>query len=131
MNQDAVTVPSRNAKAIGIPIIMAPAVAADGDPERFTELDDEFHRGFARLVDLDSVWAIIEREKVQFDRVRFLSLPAVTPVALLIAQHEAILGAVIDNKPASAERAIRQHMSEVLRIAVDLTRRHPELIDTD
>ena len=46
------------------------------DPERFTQLDDFFHRGFAEGVGLDGVWAVIEREKAQFDRIRFLSLPA-------------------------------------------------------
>ena len=104
---------------------------ARSNPERFTELDDAFHRAFAEVASLDGVWSIIEREKVQFDRVRFLSLPAATPVEVLIAQHEAILRAVVDRQPLLAEKAIRRHMSEVLRIADDLATRHPDLIDVD
>jgi DNA-binding GntR family transcriptional regulator len=102
--------------------------AARDDPERFTQCDDKFHRSFAEGAALAGVWAIIEREKAQFDRVRILSLPAVTPVDVLIEQHKAILRAVLDRQPLAAETAIRQHMSEVLRIADGLARRHPDLI---
>ena len=104
---------------------------ARNDPERFTELDDAFHRSFAEAVDLDAVWGIVEREKVHFDRVRFLSLPMVTPVKTLIRQHEAILAAVADKDPDAAETAIRVHMSEVLQITQGLMARHPDLIDTE
>jgi GntR family transcriptional regulator, rspAB operon transcriptional repressor len=67
---------------------------------------------------------------VQFDRVRILSLPQTTPVDVLIAQHRAILNAVLDGDPDSAEKAIRAHLSEVLRIADDLAIRHPDPIET-
>jgi len=103
---------------------------ARDDPERFTQRDDDFHRAFAEATALVGVWSIIEREKVQFDRVRILSLPHVTPVDVLIAQHRAILSAVLDADPDQAEKAIRIHLSEVLRIADDLAIRHPDLIET-
>ncbi len=101
------------------------------DAERFTHFDDIFHRSFAEGAGLVGVWSIIEREKVQFDRIRFLSLPAVTPVYVLIEQHRAILSAVLDRDPQAAERSIRNHMSEVLRIASELAQRHPGLIVAD
>ena len=103
-------------------------LAARDNPERFTQMDDVFHRSFAEGAGLSGVWAIIEREKAQFDRIRILSLPAVTPVDVLITQHKAILAAVLDRHLVGAEEAIRIHMSEVLRIADGLARRHPDLI---
>jgi DNA-binding GntR family transcriptional regulator len=103
---------------------------ARNNPERFTSCDDDFHRAFAEAASLGGIWSIIEREKVQFDRVRILSLPHVTPVDVLIAQHRAILKAVVDGDPDQAEKAIRAHLSEVLRIADDLAIRHPDLIET-
>jgi GntR family transcriptional regulator, rspAB operon transcriptional repressor len=103
-------------------------VASKRDPERFTHYDDMFHRAFAEATALHGVWAIIEREKVQFDRLRILSLPAVTPVNLLIEQHRHILAAVTRGNADKAEKAIRAHLSEVLRIADGLAARHPELI---
>jgi GntR family transcriptional regulator, rspAB operon transcriptional repressor len=104
---------------------------ARDDPERFTGLDDMFHRSFADGTALVGVWAIIEREKAQFDRIRFLSIPAATPIHVLIEQHRAILDAVLRRRPNEAEQAIRKHMSEVLRIADNLARLHPELIVVD
>ena len=103
-------------------------MASRRDPERFTHYDDAFHRAFAEGASLHGVWAIIEREKVQFDRLRILSLPAVTPVNLLIEQHRDILAAVIRGNADKAEKAIRVHLSEVLRIADGLAARYPELI---
>src|SRR5215475_5885788 len=109
---------------------IAGQLEARDDPERFTQCDDEFHRAFAEAASLGGIWSIIEREKVQFDRVRILSLPHVTPVDVLIGQHRAILAAVLDGDPDQAEKAIRTHLSEVLRIADDLAIRHPDLIET-
>jgi DNA-binding GntR family transcriptional regulator len=129
----------RRAAEMGLPDVMRARfeaaiesqIEAREDPERFTQLDDYFHRSFAQGASLDGVWAIIEREKAQFDRVRFLSLPGITPVDLLIEQHRAILKAVLDRQPVAAEEAIRSHMSEVLRITSSLTKLHPDLIATD
>ena len=108
---------------------LAGQLAARENPEQFTLNDDLFHRAFAVGAALEGVWSIIEREKVQFDRVRILSLPAVTPVDVLIAQHRAILAAVAKGDPAAAEAALRGHLSEVLRIADDLAQRFPQWIE--
>ena len=110
--------------------IESQATARD-DAERFTQFDDVFHRGLAEGTGLIGVWAIIEREKAQFDRIRFLSLPAITPVYVLIEQHKSILKAVLDRDPQRAEQAIRVHMAEVLRIVDELAQRHPDLFDAD
>ena len=56
---------------------------------------------------------------------------AVTPVDELIGQHRAILQAVLLRQPDAAEKAIRNHMSEVLRITDGLAQRHPDLIVAD
>jgi DNA-binding GntR family transcriptional regulator len=109
---------------------IARQLEARDDPEKFTELDDFFHRGFARAASLDSVWDVIEREKAQFDRVRYLSLPASTPVDVLVKQHRAILLAAVEKRPAAAEKAVRTHMSEVLRIVGGLAAAYPDLIET-
>jgi len=110
--------------------IEAQTVAAD-DPAKFTEQDDRFHRGLAVAAGLGSVWDVVEREKAQFDRVRYLSLPATTPVDVLVGQHRAILEAVAEGRPAVAERELRRHLQEVLQIADDLASRHQDLIVSD
>ncbi len=110
---------------------IAGQVEAGDDPERFTELDDAFHRGLAEAASLDTVWDVIEREKAQFDRVRYLSLPNSTPVDVLVRQHREILSAASGRRPAAAEKAIRIHMREVLHIAANLASMHPDLITSD
>lgn len=104
--------------------------AAD-DPGRFTEQDDRFHRGLAEAAGLGNVWDVIEREKAQFDRIRYLSLPATTPVDVLIRQHRAILEGVVEGRAAAAERELRKHLQEVLRITDGLAVRHQDLIAPD
>lgn len=111
-------------------IIVEQAAARD-EPERFTEADDAFHRAFADGIDVGDVWGVLEREKAQFDRLRFLSLPNVTPVATLIAQHEAMLSAVRAGDASAAERAVRIHLSEVLKVVDALSAHHPSLIVDD
>ena len=105
--------------------------SADADPDLFTRCDDLFHQGLADAAGLSSVWDVIEREKAQFDRLRFLSLPSSTPVDLLIRQHRDILAAALSRKPARAEQAVRVHMREVLRIVDSLAAAHPELFLSD
>ena len=98
------------------------------EPENFIVQDDLFHRAIAEGVGLDGVWAIIEREKVQFDRVRILSLPSATPVSVLIGQHQAILDAILARDVGSAVAAMGHHLQEVLAIADNLLQQHAELI---
>lgn len=105
--------------------------AAQSDPEKFTLADDAFHRAFADAIDVGNIWAILEREKAQFDRLRFLSLPNVTPVSTLIEQHKAMIMAVRATDVAAAEHAARVHLSEVLKVADALAATHPELIVND
>ncbi|WP_342362558.1 GntR family transcriptional regulator [Terrarubrum flagellatum] len=104
--------------------------AAD-DPEHFTRADDAFHAALADASGVSQLWSVIEREKAQFDRIRFLSVPNATPAKVLIDQHMAILTAVEYQDPESAERAMRRHMSEVLKIAQTLAEAHPDLIVDD
>ncbi len=104
---------------------------ASDNAEEFTRADDDFHRALAEASGVPQLWSVIEREKAQFDRIRFLSLPRVTPVATLIRQHEAILGAVLRRETAAAEIAMRAHMSEVLKISRKLAAANPDLIVDD
>ena len=71
-----------------------PAHAAAGnDLDRFMALDDAFHRSFADAVGRSHAWTVVEAQKAQMDRVRYLSLPGATPIDRLIDQHETILDA--------------------------------------
>jgi len=106
-------------------------LAEGADPrsvaESFTLADDDFHRGFARGIGLEDIWQVIEREKAQFDRIRFLSLPQATPIDVLIGQHRAMLDAVVKGDLPAAVAAVCAHMNEVLKVAKKLAERNRDL----
>ena len=104
---------------------------AGNDPNRFTDADDKFHRTFANAIGYGDIWSIVESQKTQFDRIRFLSLPDVTPVDLLIGQHRIILDAVTARDADTAEKTLRLHLSIVVETTVALMRTNPDLINDD
>jgi DNA-binding GntR family transcriptional regulator len=104
---------------------------AQADPEYFTLADDAFHRAIADDIGITQIWSVLEREKSQFDRIRFLSLPVRTPVEALIRQHREIVKAILSRNPAEAEAAMHVHLSEVLKITEQLAAEHPDLIIND
>ena len=99
--------------------------------ERFIGLDDDFHRAFALATDRSHAWTVIETQKAQMDRVRYLSLPGATPIDRLIDQHEEILGAVERGDGVAAEAAMRAHLSEVLAALEPLRLQHPDLFEPE
>ena len=80
--------------------------ARAGDLSGFLELDEAFHRNIAIAADCEHAWHIVEDLKVQFDRVRLLSLPQATPIKTLVDQHRAIADALAQRDPARAEQAM-------------------------
>ena len=120
-----------NDDCVEIEAAIAGQLQAGESPEQFTYYDDLFNSRFAMSTGLSGVWNTIEREKVQFDRIRFLSLPNITPVDLIVEQHRNIYKAVINKQPEQAETAMRKHMSEDLKIFDRLFKKHPELIVDD
>jgi DNA-binding GntR family transcriptional regulator len=104
--------------------------AADaGDSARFYALDEAFHRAIADCVECDPALRVVESARAQTDRVRYLSLPDASPLALLIAQHEAILAAIRARDPERAEAAMRTHLREILSALPRLAERFPDVFD--
>jgi DNA-binding GntR family transcriptional regulator len=96
-----------------------------GDLAGFHGLDEEFHRVLAQQSGHPSVWTAIDQAKVQIDRVRRLSLPDPGRPAVAIAQHEAVLAALVARDVRAAGTAMRRHLREVLKILDELHARAP------
>ncbi len=99
------------------------------DPEAFFVLDEAFHRGLASAAECTYAWKVIEDAKAQMDRVRFLSLEHATPVRHLIKQHQAILDAVAAGRPGAAEKAMQDHLREILKSLPRLAREFPDMFE--
>jgi DNA-binding GntR family transcriptional regulator len=103
------------------------AVARTGDNAAFLRLDELFHQALARSADCSDAWRVLEGLKAQMDRVRYLSLPAATPLEVIIEQHAEIIRGIAARAPERAEAAMRQHLSEILHSLPQLALQHPAL----
>ncbi len=102
--------------------------AAAADYERFLAADEALHRSLAVAVGQERAWAIVEQEKAQMDRIRFLSLPGASPMKRLIAQHQGVVRALERNDLAAAEGTMRTHLREILLALPPIVRANPALI---
>lgn len=99
------------------------------DAAAFVKLDELFHRTLADMAGKSYAWRVIEEVKAQMDRVRYLSVEKLH-VRLLIAQHEAIVEAIVAADAATAEAAMRTHLREILKSLPEVARARPELFGT-
>ncbi|GMB65688.1 GntR family transcriptional regulator [Pectobacterium parmentieri] len=90
-------------------------LAAQNEQVReFLSLDDSFHQLLTQIANCPLAWETIESIKATMDRVRFLSLSQVSPPPSLIQQHYLIFSALKARDPDAAEKAIREHLQEMI-----------------
>jgi len=103
------------------------ALAADNDQIReFFDLDDEYHQALADVAGCQLAWETIESIKATMDRVRFLSLSAVSPPRGLIAEHYQILDGLKKRDADAAEQALRRHLEHMILSIDPITAEHPD-----
>ncbi|MCC5964502.1 MAG: GntR family transcriptional regulator [Natronohydrobacter sp.] len=108
-------------------LIAAQRDAAEaGDYARFNGLDEAFHRTIADIVGNDFARRIVETARFQTDRVRLLSLPAASPMQVLIGQHQTILECIAKADGDGAAIAMRRHLREILLALPSIAAAYPE-----
>ncbi|MCE1238152.1 MAG: GntR family transcriptional regulator [Hyphomicrobiales bacterium] len=100
-----------------------------GDAERLFELDEEFHRALAAAAGRPDAWRVVEEQKAQMDRVRYLDMTDAIPMRIVLAQHLAILDAIEAGDAELAERELRAHLREILVSLPKLAARWPTLFE--
>lgn len=86
--------------------------ACNGEDYRsFQTLDDAFHHEVARIAGCEFVWKLIDAQKVQMDRVRYLSLRFNRQAA--VQEHRIIADAVLAGDAARAERDLALHLGRI------------------
>jgi DNA-binding GntR family transcriptional regulator len=106
------------------------AVAAD-DAETFARLDDDLHHILCDLSGREVAWRLSERTRGQLDRVRLLSLPEAGYRDQVLAEHRAVVAAVVDRDAERAERELRHHLRMVLSQLPAIREAHPEYFQED
>lgn len=99
--------------------------------EEFLSLDEEFHRLLAEAAKRPAAWQMIEDIKPQMDRVRFLDMAQAMPRHAVLAQHVTIVDAIKAGDSDAAEKAMRHHLSEILRSLPELAAQYPDLFEWD
>jgi DNA-binding GntR family transcriptional regulator len=97
----------------------------DGDVVEFIASDDRFHHAMATAAGQPAVWQDLERLKSQMNRLRHMSMRAFDR-SETIAQHRAILDALLAGNADAAEAAIRMHLRQMLTELPEMADAHPD-----
>jgi DNA-binding GntR family transcriptional regulator len=93
-------------------IIALQTKASDANQYReFHRHDDAFHRLIALQAGHEETWKLIDAQKIQMDRVRYLSLALGMPAT--IDEHRAIIAAIFAGDPDRAEQKMREHLHKI------------------
>jgi GntR family transcriptional regulator, rspAB operon transcriptional repressor len=98
------------------------------DFDRFTLLDQAFHRLLYDAAGVPDLWDLVRRLSGHIDRLRRLHLPVEGKVAAVVQDHTAIVDAIEDGAPEAAQAAVRAHLSGTLGQLDDIKRRHPQYL---
>jgi DNA-binding GntR family transcriptional regulator len=85
------------------------------DHAAFQEHDERLHAALAAGADAELAWRAVVDVKCHMDRVCHLTLWNSEVMLQLIAQHDAIVGAIDAGDADRADAAMRQHLTEILR----------------
>jgi len=107
-------------------ILRAQDRARDSDDfDAFYVLDDAFHQALCDLSEHRAVWPVSQRARGHLNRVRRLSMPVPSYLAVMIEQHRRVLSAVADNDADGAEALLRDHLRNVLQEVPRIRAQHP------
>lgn len=101
-------------------------LAGAGDTRGFHEADEAFHEAIAEIAGLPGVWRLLRSVKVQIDRARRLTLPALGRMDQVIGEHQAIRHAIATGDAAAARAAMNGHLSAVIPDVDRLRLDHPQ-----
>ena len=102
---------------------------AAGDSDTFHQADELFHATIADVAGYPGIWKFIQQVKVHVDRYRRLTLPQHGRIALVITEHEAVLGAIEAHDPDGAKRAMETHLESLLDNISATRHINPEFFD--
>jgi DNA-binding GntR family transcriptional regulator len=95
------------------------------DFDSFYVLDDAFHQALCDMSEHRAVWPVSQRARGHLNRVRRLSMPVPSYLALMIEQHHRVVSAVADNDADGAEALLRDHLRNVLQEVPRIRAQHP------
>ncbi|WP_411036994.1 GntR family transcriptional regulator [Shinella sp. BYT-45] len=80
----------------------------------FHEQDEAFHEAIAAIAGYPGIWALLKTVKLQIDRARRLTLPALGRMDSVIEEHVTIRDAIAAHQKTGAHAAMMRHLSAVI-----------------
>jgi DNA-binding GntR family transcriptional regulator len=100
--------------------------AAHNETSLFHEQDEAFHETIAGIAGYPGIWAILKTVKIQIDRARRLTLPALGRMENVIEEHVTIRNAIAAHDAEGARTAMMHHLSAVSPDVAELRIMHPD-----
>jgi GntR family transcriptional regulator, rspAB operon transcriptional repressor len=100
-----------------------------GNVSAFKIHDEAFHESLSQAAGLDMAWRAIGDFKSHIDRACYLTLTDPAMLKPLIAQHQSILDAIVVHKADDAEKAMRHHLTDLLRALPHVISKNPDYFE--
>ena len=100
--------------------------AAHDETSAFHEEDEAFHEAIAGIAGYPGIWTILKTVKIQIDRARRLTLPALGRMDNVIEEHVTIRDAIAAHNVEGARNAMMHHLSAVILDVAELQLQHPD-----
>lgn len=102
------------------------AHAAVDNTSNFHEEDEAFHEAITQIAGYPGIWAILKMVKIQIDRARRLTLPALGRMETVVNEHIIIRDAIAAHDAVAAKEAMIHHLSAVIPDVAELRLRYPD-----
>lgn len=110
-------------------IIAAQEAALSKNKAGFHARDEDFHKLICTISGHTHVWPLILEQKGHLDRLRFLSLSQERR-QYVVAEHRAILGAIINGDGVHTEILLRGHISAIENVLPAIVAHYPTYFET-
>lgn len=96
------------------------------DMNGFHEADEAFHETIASIAGFPGIWNYLKPVKVQIDRARRMTLPALGRMEHVIGEHQIIRDAIAAHDVKAATDAMAIHLSAVIPDVEELRDAYPD-----
>lgn len=124
--QDACSVERPDVSELRAILARQEQAVTSGDADAFFVSDEDLHQEVFRLGGHPSVWSVVQRSKLQLDRLRRLILPQAITTRDLVDEHTSIVDLLEARDVGQGVEFIRQHSHAVLKQAVAVRTAHPD-----
>jgi len=100
------------------------------DAALFHGSDEAFHAMICKFAGQPHAWRLIQEQKAHMDRVRYLTL-STDRRRVVMAEHTAIMDAVIEGNEQNAEAALREHLGSFTTVLDQVRDAHAQYFECD